>query len=144
MAGDEDFTRLRENLAAIIDSKRVVPEAPTERADRRASAESQALADKNYSNIEHNRAKAETDSIVETNRNKKANRRLRWRYAKKVFCYLVSYSVFVATIILLHGFRICGFSLPESALSFLVGSTAAAAIGLVYSVTNGLFGHIDK
>lgn len=144
MVANDDIEKFRKSLSENVKSKNVVPEEPNERVDRRASAESQALADKNYSAIEHNRAKAETDSIVETNRNKKANRRLRWRYAKKVFCYLVAYSIFVGIIIILHGFKVCGFVLPESALSFLVGSTAAAAIGLVYSVTNGLFGNIDK
>ena len=86
-----------------------------------------------------NHAKATLDGLREDNRNKKANRRLRWRYAKWVFHYLVSYSIFAAALVILHGFKVCGFELPEVALGALVGSTAVAAIGLVASVVSGLF-----
>lgn len=90
------------------------------------------------------REKAEIDGIKQQNANVRANRRLRTRYADKVYCYLVCYSCFVGVLLILHGWKICGFSLPENVLSFLVGSTAAAAIGLVYSVSNGLFSQLSK
>lgn len=85
------------------------------------------------------RKNAETQSIIETNRDIRVNRRLRWRYASWVFKYLVIYSFFVGLIVVLDGFGIFGFSIGESVLEFLVGSTAVSAIGLVYSVVNGLF-----
>lgn len=79
------------------------------------------------------------EGLREDNRNKKANRRLRWRYAKWVFRYLVTYSIFAAIIVVLHGFGIGGFVLPDIVLGALVGSTAVSAIGLVAAVVSGLF-----
>lgn len=66
-------------------------------------------------------------------------------YAKKVFRYLRWYTISVGVILILHGFRIFGFHLPDMTLSILVGSTAVSAIGLVRSIVNGLFGpHPEK
>lgn len=113
-----------------------------EETDDKAENEATAIAQDNYEELQ--RRKAETAGIVERNRDRRINRKLRTAYAKSVFCYLVWYSLFVAVLLLLSGFEVCGFSLPESVLSFLVGSTAAAAIGLVYSVTNGLFSGVGK
>lgn len=69
----------------------------------------------------------------------RANRELRGKYAHKVFLYLVFYSTFVGILLLITGFNLFGFVLAESVLNFLVGSTAASAIGLVLAVTTGLF-----
>ena len=81
---------------------------------------------------------AETQTIRESNRDLRLNRKLRWRYARWIFCYLVCYSAFVALLLLCCGSGL-SFKLPESVLNFLVGSTAASAIGLVLAVTVGLF-----
>lgn len=86
------------------------------------------------------RHKAETQTIIESNLDLKINRKLRWKYASWVFCYLVCYSAFVAILLILSGFKICGFTLQDSVLEFLVGSTALSAIGLVAAVVHGLFG----
>lgn len=82
---------------------------------------------------------AETQTIIETNRDLKINRKLRWKYARWVFCYLVAYSVFVGLVLVASAVNICGFSLDSSVLEYLVGSTAVSAIGLVLAVTTGLF-----
>lgn len=87
----------------------------------------------------HKRYDAETKTITEGNRDRRINRKLRTTYADRVFCYLTAYSVFVAAILIASGWRLGGFSLPNEVLSFLVGSTAAAAIGLVGFVVSGLF-----
>lgn len=97
-----------------------------------------------YEDLERKRTQAETRSIVETNLDRRVNRKLRWNYARKVYCYLVGYSGVVGLLLALHGFSYFPFALPESVLAFLVGSTAAAAIGLVYAVTNGLFGSLKQ
>lgn len=110
--------------------------------DEKASAEAQAMAAGEYENIQ--RQKAETAGLLERNKDRRINRKLRTNYARSVLCYLIWYSVFVGLLLLLSGFGICGFHLPESVLGFLVGSTAAAAIGLVFAVTNGLFKGLDK
>lgn len=68
-----------------------------------------------------------------------ANRKMRFKYSKWVFRYLVGYSIFVALILVLAGFKIGNFILEPEVLKFLVGSTAASAIGLVAAVTTGLF-----
>ena len=96
-------------------------------------------AEETFNTLDDQRKSAETQGIREVNRDLRYNRLLRARYAKWVFCYLISYSVFVAIILLAVGFKICGFELPGTVLEFLVGSTAASAIGLVFAVTNGLF-----
>lgn len=83
--------------------------------------------------------KAEIGSIQERNADRRANRKLRSAYAKKVYWYLISYSGFCAGLLLLIGFKVHDFSLPETVLTVIVGSTAVSAIGLVGFVVNGLF-----
>lgn len=60
-------------------------------------------------------------------------------FANKAFWFMCSYCAVVGLMVLFHGFTLCGFSLPDSALNFLVGSTAAAVIGLVGMVLTGIF-----
>ncbi len=62
-------------------------------------------------------------------------------YADRVYGFLIGYCAIVTLILLAQGFRWWGFSLPESVLAVLAGSTAAAAIGLVGFVVSGLFKH---
>lgn len=59
--------------------------------------------------------------------------------AKRSFSFMVFYCAIVGEIVLFHGFRLFGFSLPESVLQFLVGSTATTVIGLVGMVLTGVF-----
>ena len=82
--------------------------------------------------------------VKEKNSDLEHNRELRGTYADKVFRYLILYSIFVGLLLILSGFTVYGFTLESGVLSFLVGSTAAAAIGLVFAVTNGLFDGIGK
>jgi hypothetical protein len=131
----------REKLLAAVRRQSEALSAQTE-PDDKAENEASALADEKYGEIE--RQKAETAGLKEKNRDLRHNRVLRGAYARYVFCYLVCYSVFVGLILVASGFSICGFSLHEDVLKYLVGSTAAAAIGLVFAVTNGLFDGIGK
>lgn len=96
-------------------------------------------AEGTFQSLDDQRKSAETQGVREANRDLRYNRLLRARYARWVFCYLISYSIFVAVVLVGVGFGVCGFTLPERVLEFLVGSTAASAIGLVFAVTNGLF-----
>lgn len=125
MAG-EQLTKLERAIDASLP---VVEAKPAQ--DDKDLREQQALTN------EH--AKAALEGVREDNRNKKANRRLRWRYAKWVFRYLVWYSIFAGSAVVFHGFGVLGFNLPDIALGALVGSTAISAIGLVASVVTGLF-----
>jgi hypothetical protein len=84
-------------------------------------------------------AKAKADAAEEANRDSASNRTLRERYAKWVFRYLIGYSLLCFLLLLADGFHWWAFDLPDSVLEYLVGSTAAAAIGLVLAVTHGLF-----
>jgi len=124
MAGGE-LTRLEQAIDASLPAVAGKPQDDNDRAEEKA--------------LQIGHAKLAMDGLREDNRNKKANRRLRWRYAKWVFRYLVWYSIFAAGVVLLHGFGLLGFELPEIALGALVGSTAVSAIGLVASVVSGLF-----
>lgn len=134
-----DLKRLRARLEAITNTKTVSKEAITEASDSKADDEASAIATGAYADIEKARKHAEARSIVEKNLDSKVNRKLRWKYASWVFCYLVAYSIFVGVVLIAAGWGLLCFSLPSSVLEFLVGSTAAAAIGLVYAVTHGLF-----
>ena len=79
------------------------------------------------------------EGIKQDHKDQQANREMRFKYSRWVFYYLVGYSLVVALILFLAGFGLCGFELDADVLKFLVGSTAAAAIGLVAAVTTGLF-----
>lgn len=107
-----------------------------------AAEEDQAL--KKGSLEQDSRHEAETEAINQKNQDRIANRVLRDKYAKYVFVYLVSYSLFVGALLLLSGFGSWCFALPDSVLGLLVGSTAASAIGLVFAVTHGLFNGLEK
>jgi hypothetical protein len=96
-------------------------------------------AENTFASPDEKRKQAEVQTIRESNLDLRMNRKLRWKYARWVFCYLVSYSCFVGLLLLASGANFCGFTLSEDVLSFLVGSTAASAIGLVLAVTTGLF-----
>jgi len=117
-------------------------EGSTASMDAKGSKDSADVAEENA--LKYSRERAEIEGIRQKNRNTKLNRKLRSQYANKVFCYLVCYSIFVGLILIFHGYSICGFTLPDNVLSFLVGSTAAAAIGLVYSVSSGLFTNLNQ
>jgi Tfp pilus assembly protein PilN len=66
---------------------------------------------------------------------------MREGYEKKVYFYLVGYSLVVALILVLCGFQV--MTLPENVLVALAGSTAVAALGLVAQIGKGLFGSDD-
>lgn len=90
------------------------------------------------------RSKAEINALEHANRDRVATRRLRYRYAKAVYQYLCFYSGGAAAITIAAGFKWFGFTLPDTVLTTIVGSTAAAAIGLVGFVVSGLFKKSDK
>lgn len=60
-------------------------------------------------------------------------------FAKKSFWFMCVYCGVVGLLLTLHGFTGIAFSLPESVLQFLVGSTATTVIGLVGMVLTGVF-----
>lgn len=88
---------------------------------------------------ENERLKADLDQSQGKLTYEDVRAKLMGPYANRVFCFLVGYCLFVGVILLLHGFKICSFELPELVLSVIAGSTAAAAIGLVGFVVSGLF-----
>lgn len=87
--------------------------------------------------LDNRERRANINLVEQTNRDRRVNRKLRWRYASWVFCYLVSYSVAVFLILVCFGLGY--MKIPEVVLSALVGSTAVSAIGLVGFVVSGLF-----
>ena len=60
-------------------------------------------------------------------------------FAERTFIFMCYYCAFVAFIIILHVSGWGNKDLPETALQFLVGSTAATVIGLVGMVLTGIF-----
>lgn len=89
--------------------------------------------------LSHARTRAEIARISESNFDLRVNRRMRRDYGRAVFIYLVAYSIFAAVVIVLSGWKIGGFELPQVVLAAIVGSTAVSAIGLVGIVVTGLF-----
>jgi hypothetical protein len=89
--------------------------------------------------LEVSRREAEVAAVRESNADRAKNREMRETYAKKVYRYLIGYTAGCALLLLLSGFKSWGFQLPDAVLVIVVGSTAAAAIGLVGFVVNGLF-----
>lgn len=85
------------------------------------------------------RTRAEIGIIEQANWDRGSNRRLRFQYARSVYRYLCCYSAGCGSVLLLSGFKVYNFSLPNEVLITLVGSTALAAIGLVGFVVSGLF-----
>lgn len=147
----------RDALSKITQLKTIRGEKPDAAPDGKSAAEAKAIASDSYEALEKKRQDAETRTIIEGNRDRRANRLLRWKYARWVFRYLVYYSVVVAALVTMDA--IGAFSVPygytretsqvlwfsfefeidNNTLTTLVGSTAVAAIGLVFAVTNGLF-----
>ncbi len=70
---------------------------------------------------------------------KKEFDKLIWPSARNAFCFMCVYAFGVALLLILQGFQLGGFCLPENVLVFLVGSTAATVIGLVGMVLTGVF-----
>ncbi|MCF6305056.1 MAG: hypothetical protein L3J33_06760 [Rhodobacteraceae bacterium] len=83
----------------------------------------------------------EDDRLREEIANLKSDRKLREKYGDRILRFLEWYAIGVGALIVLSGVSFIPFSLPETALVTLVGSTAIAAIGLVGFVAKGLFGN---
>ena len=60
-------------------------------------------------------------------------------YVNKVFTFVAFYCGFVGLILFLTAMKI-DFSLPETILAIISGSTAVSVIGLIGLVITGLFG----
>lgn len=84
---------------------------------------------------------AKIEGQNQLNKDKETNRDLRSKFATRVFNYLIFYSIFVASLLVLSGFKY--ISLSDGVLTTMVGSTAVAAIGLVGFVVNGLFKNVN-
>ena len=61
-------------------------------------------------------------------------------WADKVFNFVCVYCVALGALVVMSGFKVCGFSLSDTVLAVLAGSTAASVIGLIGIVVSGLFG----
>ena len=128
MSGGAVDKEVRERLLkALLQSRKLVEEK--QNPDQKDKEETAAARE----------AQAKAEAAEEANRDSASNRVLRERYAKWVFRYLVAYSIGCLLLLLADGWHWWGFDLPDSVLEFLVGSTAASAIGLVLAVTHGLF-----
>jgi hypothetical protein len=88
-------------------------------------------------------ANAEINALEQKNSDRIATRKLRYDHAKLVYYYLCAYTTGSAVFLLLCGSKLGGFSLPDMVLTTVVGSTAAAAIGLVGFVVSGLFRNVE-
>lgn len=93
------------------------------------------------------RAERELDDKL---RNSENIRILMKAYGEKAFTYLKWYSVYCGSVVILQGFspkisighffRLNGFSIDDTPLTVLVGSTAVSVIGLIAIMLRGLYG----
>lgn len=103
----------------------------------------QLVRHKQTANSLDRREKDAFESRAEEERIKdqRSDRNLREKYANRLFWFLCIYNFVVLLILMMQGFPSCPFQLPEIVLTTLVGSNAVAAIGLVSTVSRGLFKH---
>jgi hypothetical protein len=65
-------------------------------------------------------------------------------YSRKIFRFMVGYSVFVGFVLFSNIYCPVANPLSDTVLSFLVGSTAVTVIGLVGMIVNGIFSGARK
>jgi hypothetical protein len=130
-----------------LQTKPTPPDRPLVTLEKLASASDSAVVSKSIDDndkretaaLDVREKEAKVSSLEQDGLDKSANRSLREKYASQVYDYLKFYSGAVFLLILASGFRFQGFTLPDSTLLALVGSTATASIGLVGIVVTGLF-----
>ncbi len=83
--------------------------------------------------------KADNSLADERIKDSSSTRTLRETYAKKVYWYLVCYSVGAYALLIAQAWKIAGFELETTVIAIVAGSTAVSAIGLVGIVVRGLF-----
>jgi len=84
-------------------------------------------------------ADAERDRLKSAGDIESVKARMLEPYVNKVFTFVAIYCGIVAVILFLAGMNI-GFTLPETILAIISGSTAISVIGLIGLVITGLFG----
>ena len=70
---------------------------------------------------------------------RKSNRKLREKYAKKMFWAMCIWSFIVIFILILSGFQFLGFQLNKWVLVTLIGGTTASVFAIVRAIIEGLF-----
>lgn len=95
-----------------------------------AIAQSKKEPDDNDKEEASGMRKAQVDALL-------SQTKMREGYERKVYRYLVGYSLGSAAIVLASGLH--WLSLPDNVLLVLVGSTAVSAISLVSQIGKGLF-----
>jgi len=70
---------------------------------------------------------------------RKSNRKLREKYANKMFWYMCIWSVVVFLILICSGLQWCYFQLDKWVLVTLIGSTTVSVFAIVRAIIEGLF-----
>ena len=70
---------------------------------------------------------------------RKSNRTLREKYAKKMFYYMCIWSIIVFSILVCSGLEWCYFQLDKWVLVTLIGSTTVSVFAIVRAIIEGLF-----
>jgi len=82
--------------------------------------------------LEHDRKRTEISGVQQDIAERK-------KYAARCFWLVTIWLALIGLIVFLQGFRICGFSLPNSVLITLIGSTTGSVVGIFLIVTRYLF-----
>jgi len=70
---------------------------------------------------------------------RKSNRKLREKYANKMFWYMCKWSIFVFLILICSGFKWCDFQLDKWVLITLIGSATIGDFTIVRAIIEGIF-----
>jgi hypothetical protein len=88
--------------------------------------------------------KADNKALRDQLDSKKAIEDLLGPTARRAFIFLCCYGFGALLLLLLNGFHVGGFTLSDTILGLIVGSTAVSAIGVFAAVIRGLFQAIKK
>ena len=101
--------------------------------------ESQAISELEVASLQRDKLKIENQQLQEAVEDRKADRKLREKYANAAFRFLTVFAVFCGLVLIAQGSPSCPFKLDHQVVITLIGATAASVIGLVGWVARGLF-----
>jgi uncharacterized membrane protein YbhN (UPF0104 family) len=98
-----------------------------------------SLDEKEREDAESGQKDVRLKKLKQRNKDLKSDRGLRENFASQSITFLWCYSIATLFILLMQGFPSCPFELPVAVMVTLIGTNAAATIGLVSFVPRGLF-----
>ena len=128
---DKNLTKPLDPVAA---SETNAPGTPIKKKDQEQLQKQIAGLEKQLK-IESRKEKLELQEIED----RISNRKLREKYADKMFQYMCIWSFIVILILILSGFQFFSFQLDKWVLVTLIGSATVSVFAIVRAIIEGLF-----